>query len=496
LAGAETDRYSQEILTVLELQPGDYVFNVNSDDGFFQEFGNPAETFTLPLVVGEFDGGRGIGGLGGGTHYYFRITEAGFYPARVVWYEGGGGSGIEWTSRSLDANGNLGPLSDIVLINDPTSPIKAYQYPLAHGGAPYIMSFSPGRSGRASAASPGRAGLQPTISAKIADGGGNVDPATVSLSVDGTAVTATVSKNAGVTTVSYRPATAYAPGSQHSVALTFGDRTVNWSFTVGNLPEPAFFIEAEDFNFGGGQHKSEASQMPYMGGAYAGEGAVFDVDYNRGNEGASPLYRIGEDPQVPMDRTGDRDRGITDIRINFKMGWIGDGQWYNYTRNFPAGQYEVYVASSHGNTGATDIRGTLQKVTSPANTTGQTVETLGTYSAPGTGGWGNNALVPVKDASGANAKINLSGTTTLRWAPASGDIDFLLFVPAGAAPPSAPTIDSVSLQGGNVVITWDEAGATLQSADAVTGPWNNVAGATSPYSIPASGTQKYFRLVQ
>jgi hypothetical protein len=52
---------------------------------------------------------------------------------------------------------------------------------------------------------------------------------------------------------------------------------------------------------------------------------------------------------------------------------------------------------------------------------------------------------------------------------------------------------SLILSGGNVVITYD---GTLQSADVVTGPYTDVSGATSPYTIPATGAQKYFRSSQ
>jgi len=114
------------------------------------------------------------------------------------------------------------------------------------------------------------------------------------------------------------------------VDLTVIDRTVSWTFGVANMRTPTFFIEAEDFD-NNGAAPSIASAMPYRGGALAGQSASNNKDYTRGNEGASPLYRIGEDPQVPMDRTGDRDRGVGEINVNYKMGWIGDNQWYQYT---------------------------------------------------------------------------------------------------------------------------------------------------------------------
>jgi len=64
------------------------------------------------------------------------------------------------------------------------------------------------------------------------------------------------------------------------------------------------------------------------------------------------------------------------------------------------------------------------------------------------------------------------------------------------APPAAPPISdtlTVSVSGGNAVIRWSSEG-TLQSATAVTGPWTDVAGATSPYSVPTTNTRRFLRV--
>ena len=49
---------------------------------------------------------------------------------------------------------------------------------------------------------------------------------------------------------------------------------------------------------------------------------------------------------------------------------------------------------------------------------------------------------------------------------------------------------------GELVITWDDAEARLQSAPAVTGPWTDVAGASSPSSINPDQGQSFFRLAK
>lgn len=476
-----TDGYSQEILTVLNLQPGMYAMNVNSDDGFRVHVGNPREWWTLPLVVGEFSGGRGAGGgIDSGTFFYFKVTQAGFYPFRMIWYEGGGGSSVEWSSRVLDAA--TGYLGAATLVNDAlvASSIKAYRYPLATPGSPYVKSFAPGRD-RTSAASQARASNDAAIHVVIEQGVATLSDTGVTLTVDGTAVTPTATKVGSELRVHYMPTTPWADGV-HNAVLTYGDRTISWSFRTGSpFKTPTFFIEAEDFD-SNGQGLPAASQMPYMGGAYAGLTATAGTDYQRGDSGPSPLYRHGVNPRVSMDRTGDRNRGLVDIAVNFKLGWIGGGQWFNYSRDIPAGKYNVYAAISHGESNPNQLAATLQRVS------GGTVSDLGVFNAPGTGGWGNNALVPLKTApDGALVALDLGGPTTLRYAPTSGDWDFMLLVPATVGPTQPEFTGIRRNTDGTITVEWT-GGGVLQAGPTVLGPWQDVTGATSPYTFtPETG---------
>ena len=130
-----------------------------------------------------------------------------------------------------------------------------------------------------------------------------------------------------------------------------------------------------------------------------------------------------------------RGRGFVDLDINYKIGWVGGGQWYNYTRTFPTGKYNVHVGLSHGDgvSSNTKIGGSLQRVTG-ATTANQTLVELGTFSGAATGGWGVNRIIPLTDANGAMAAIDLSGTQTLRYTTSNGDFDFILLTPV------APTV--------------------------------------------------------
>jgi len=52
-----------------------------------------------------------------------------------------------------------------------------------------------------------------------------------------------------------------------------------------------------------------------------------------------------------------------------------------------------------------------------------------------------------------------------------------------------------AFKGGNIVISWSGSG-TLQAADSVNGPWNDVPRATNPLVLAPSATvrQQYYRL--
>ncbi len=76
-----------EIITFVEFPAGRLTLGVNSDDGFRMEggLGDQAET------LGEF--GRARGSFD--SFFRFEVQEAGIYPIRVIWFNGGGGATIE-----------------------------------------------------------------------------------------------------------------------------------------------------------------------------------------------------------------------------------------------------------------------------------------------------------------------------------------------------------------------------------------------------------------
>ena len=139
---SDYDYYTEDIKTVIYLTPGWYNMCVNSDDGFSVSVGNPAEWRTFRMVLGQYDNGRGASTSfstfdnGSETVFCFYVRTAGYYPFDLLYFEGGGGNAVTWTTTSPY------PFYTQALINDASAQIqtgsttyanpalvKVYQYP-------------------------------------------------------------------------------------------------------------------------------------------------------------------------------------------------------------------------------------------------------------------------------------------------------------------------------------------------------------------------------
>ena len=118
--------------------------------------------------------------------------------------------------------------------------------------------------------------------------------------------------------------------------------------------EDTLYIEVEDFNYDGGEWFTFEDNEG--GGAYEGLGAVSGIDFNNSGN-ASPNYREIPDNHPGMaDSTGfDANRGDFDMDVDFKMGWNDDGDWYNYTRDFPAAETYYNVIGRFSSGGAATV---------------------------------------------------------------------------------------------------------------------------------------------
>jgi hypothetical protein len=239
----------------------------------------------------------------------------------------------------------------------------------------------------------------------------------------------------------------FRSGQNHAARFLFPD---------GFLGD-ALFIEAEDFDFGGGQWVSTTPigmTGPYPGGAYAGLGTAADAGidwFEVSGSGWGWGYRAQTAVEL-MDlyHAANRARGTFHVSQNHRVVVNDAGDWYNYTRAFPEPAVDYHVFAWFSSGGA-DIAAQLDEVVGGQGTPAQTTSILGNFNAPPTGpwfgGWEAFALVPLRDAQGDLARVNLGGLRTLRFTvlPGNLDFDYLIFKPAGAIDPDLDFLNPVNI---------------------------------------------------
>jgi hypothetical protein len=204
------------------------------------------------------------------------------------------------------------------------------------------------------------------------------------------------------------------------------------------------FIEAEDFDFDGGQtiiDQKIGMNGKYLGDTFKNKAGIPGVDFNNLSGNAGQTYRpetgvaAGKGPYG-----GGRNRGLFEVDVNYTVGWNDAGDWQNYTRTFPtpAKKYAVYGFASSG---GLPIEFNLDQVTAGVGTTNQTLKPLAELR-PGraTQGWESFELFRFnRPGSQEPAVVELGDKVTLRLTlpGGSGDIDYLAFVPiSGDSPPA------------------------------------------------------------
>jgi hypothetical protein len=239
LEPGDQDNFSTEALLNLELPAGYYRFGVNSDDGFAFSFGrDPVDVTTPSIVVGSFDGGRAAAD----TLFDFNVPTAGVYSARLVFEEGTGGASEELFVVNLATGVRT-------LINDLTVPgsLRSYRTITGQPRRPYLRTINP-------AAGEVNVPVDTSISARIWDRTTAVVDGSVQMTLNGSAVSPTVSRDGIVTVVNYQPATPLDFRTAYTVQLTFSDGgapiSTSWTFTTRGLEQPPSITGQWDFNSG------------------------------------------------------------------------------------------------------------------------------------------------------------------------------------------------------------------------------------------------------
>lgn len=227
--GGHTDGFAMEALAYLELPAGYQRFGVTSDEGFKVTIGRDIRDVFAP-AIGSFDGGR----RGGDTIFSFLAETNGFYPCRLVWFEGGGAANVEFYSVTSDGKK--------ILINgrSNTNAIKAYlPTDVLSQTPPYVQSISP----RQDATGVSR---KPVVSVVLKDALSRVATNSIQLSIGGERVAAVITKAGDTTSVSFQIQTLLDPLALVTLSLSYADNatpaatiTRQWNFTTARVAKPA-----------------------------------------------------------------------------------------------------------------------------------------------------------------------------------------------------------------------------------------------------------------
>ena len=236
----------------------------------------------------------------------------------------------------------------------------------------------------------------------------------------------------------------------------------------------SFVIEMEDFNFDGGEfidspivipEFDEEGDLNWEDNSYQATEGYVDIDYFDNNadlDPASHRYRPNDGvvttPALDLLRekfvdAGGNEKGVVD----FSIAEIEEGEWLNYTRTFPAGDYRVYLRQAQF-TIASAIS-TLELVTSATDEEEQTTEIIGTFLGSDSGVQYRNVAL-TNDRGDQLITLNLAGETTLRLKQSTTD-----------------TQDFYLKQNYLIFVKHEEPAIELQFSNSVQGPYKTATGA-------------------
>jgi hypothetical protein len=507
------DNYAQVIYGwIVPPESGNYRFGLATDDNSELYLSSDESPDNSILIANEtgWSGVRNYQTVGGTSDANAKQSEAIALEAGQQYYvelivaEGGGGdnAAVAWT---FSADGDPAPVVDGAL------PIPAE----------YLWSFLPVNDEiQLVSASPadGDTGVyfdNTSISFGLRDGLGNViDPESVVLSINGQPVDAEVTKDGDETTVSYAGSDQnYSMGSTVNVSVTWsntdgGDGSRSWSFEVESIPdlqyaaplsgagdEGMLVTVRQGLDDAGATRPNDTESAEAQ---LAGEWGNIDferddvvVDYiNHNQDAGGAAGRFADD--ISMIEADLMSADSTD-----SITW----QVITYIEFPEAGPVTMTVNSddgfrvTHGEDPAIsddDIElGVFSGGRGAADTTFRFI-----VPEPGIypfrllwyeGGGGANVEWWTQDSAGVRHLINDPSDEAAFNAFTSASPISMVGGGGGDA-----EITAFTSEGGNISITYT---GTLQSAPAVTGPWTNVDGASSPHSEAIGDGAKFFRVV-
>jgi hypothetical protein len=213
--------------------------------------------------------------------------------------------------------------------------------------------------------------------------------------------------------------------------------------------ENNYMVEAEDFDYDGGQYVTN-----WVADAYSGLGATTNIDFQHTPIGGEPIPFPYRSDGIPEEIARDylRQSFIEFGGIDYHLAWFGPLDWVNYTRDYPTGDFFVYVRTA----GLGGYSMYLDQVVSGGGTTNQVVKRLGQWGAVGRDNQTHDWVLLTDDGLVAPVAVKLGGTNTLRISTTTGNCypNYFMLVPASGISLSA------ARSGSNVVVSFPtQAGA-------------------------------------
>ena len=232
---------------------------------------------------------------------------------------------------------------------------------------------------------------------------------------------------------------------------------------------PALTWESEDYDYGGGLTYDPTNTV----NQYANAVGTVEVYYHDTTTAASThAYRPGDTASTEVN--GDTPQRLAYIGTGFTdydVGWYDNGDWNNYTRTIPSGQFNVIFRAANGTGGSGSVG--LSRVTSGVGTTTQTTTNLGSFTIPATGGWQTYTWVPLRDTGGNLVKVVGAGAQqTLRATSGGGNnANFYMLIEANT---NQPTIVNVFPNGAAFFQATNKFAFTVNTAGGGTIATNNI----------------------
>ncbi len=285
------------------------------------------------------------------------------------------------------------------------------------------------------------------------------------------------------------------PNAKHTAIITVTN-SLNHGISLTNefdtFSQDNYMVETEDFDYGGGQFVAD-----WYPESYLGLPPTTNIDFQHTPVSPADEQFIYRSDGIPEDLTHDylRDEFISVGAFDYDLTWFGTGDWANYRRAFPAGNYYVYGRIA----GLGDYSLYLDQVIQGAGTANQVTIRLGRWGTVGRS-YSTYDWVPLTDDGlVAPVVIKLNGLATLRiTTTGNNNPNYFMFVPV-----SGIALTAGSSSGSNVVSFPTQTGViyrVLYRESLTEGTWMLLTsvvgdGAVKSVTDPSTAARRFYQVV-